>query len=73
MLLSTNEQKTAFFVIYTSKSTQDRLFFYMFLYILGGMGAYFTPLTSSTTIPCPGSPPTNSRRTMQFLRRPHSL
>jgi hypothetical protein len=37
--------------------------------IFGRLGAYLPPLTPSTTTPCPGTTPANSRRTKQFLSR----
>jgi hypothetical protein len=49
------------------------LVFWPFSYISVSMGVYLSPLTPSTTTPCLGTPPTNSRCTKQFLSHPHSL
>jgi hypothetical protein len=73
ILLSTFEQKTLFSAVYRPKSVRNCPVFCRFLYIPGGMGAYLTPLTPSTTTPCLGTPPANSQRTKQFLSPPHSL
>jgi hypothetical protein len=36
-------------------------------------GHTLATLTTSTTAPCPGTPPANSRRTKQFLSHPLGL
>jgi hypothetical protein len=73
ILLSTFEQKTAFLVISKPKNAGNHPFFPSFLFISGGMGAYLTPLTPFTTIPCPAIPPINNWCTKQFLSRPYGL
>jgi hypothetical protein len=55
ILLSAIEQKTAFSAIYKPKLHQTACFL-PFSLILGGMGAYLSPLTPSTTTPGPGTP-----------------
>jgi hypothetical protein len=44
-----------------------------FLYIPGSFEGLLYFFDSSTTIPGPGTPPTNSQRTKQFWSRPHGL
>jgi hypothetical protein len=68
----TFERKMAFSAIYKTNSAGNHLFFTV-SYISSSMGAYLTLLTPSTTAPCPGTAPANSRLTKQFLSRPHGL
>jgi hypothetical protein len=56
ILLSTFEQKTAFLAIYKPKSAQNRPFFRRSS-ISGGLEAYLTSMTPSTTTPGPSAPP----------------
>jgi hypothetical protein len=69
----TLKYKTVFSPIFKSISAGNRPFFSPFLYNLGGLEAYLTPLTTSTTTPCLGTSPANTQRTKQFLSRPHGL
>jgi hypothetical protein len=66
------ERKMAFLTINKQKVCKTSHFL-PFSYISGGIGAYFTPLTPSTTTLPPVTPLVNSRRTKQFFSRPHGL
>jgi hypothetical protein len=72
ILLSIFERKTAFLTIYKPNRAQNRPFFTVFVHS-GQHGGVFDSFNSLHHHPCPGTPPANSRRTKQFLSRPHSL
>ncbi len=63
----------AFSAIFKLISAGNHLFSAPFSCISASMGAYFSPLTPSTTTSCQGTHPTNSLCTKQFLSRLHSL
>jgi hypothetical protein len=56
-----------------SQKVLETAHFFAVLVHFGQHGDVLTPLTLSTTTLCTGNSPTNSRRTKQFLSRPHSL
>ncbi len=59
--VSTLERKTAFLAIYKPKCARNCPFFFRFRIFRVAWKAYLTSMTSSTTTPGPGTPPTNSR------------
>jgi hypothetical protein len=73
IFLITFEQKTAFSAIYKPKRARNRSFFRSFHLFQAALEASLASVIPSTTTPVPGTPPANSRRTMQFWSRPRRL
>jgi hypothetical protein len=71
-LLSTLEQKMAFWRFISQNARETARFFAVFAILYGCEGLYDF-YESSTTTPGPGTPHANSRRAKQFWGRPHGL
>jgi hypothetical protein len=65
--------KNGLFSTFKSISAGNRLFWRRLCTLRAAKGDFFTPLTPTTTTPCPGTRPTNNRCIKQFLSHPHSL
>jgi hypothetical protein len=63
----------AFLAIFKSISAGNLPIFLPFLYILGGLEGLFDCFDTIHHHPWPGTPPTNSWSTKQFLSHPHGL
>ncbi len=66
-------KKNSVFSDFLDNKCGNQLFLRPFHTFRAALKAYLSSLTPSTTTPWLGTPSANSRRTKQFLSRPHGL